>query len=175
MLSINTKSSMVWKKIRSIRGKPPTKVNILRINDIFFNSSIAEITEKLAQAFQEITSNLNYDPQFLDHIYKAEQEQLNFESDNNEEYNRPFTIDELQREIVCSKRNSPGPDEVSNMMLKAVPEIALSYILKVFNLVWGECYFHDKWRIATIIPIQKPGKDHSNPSNYRPISLTSLP
>ena len=58
-------------------------------------------------------------------------------------------------------------------MLKAVPEIALAYILKVFNLVWDQCYFHDKWRIATIIPIPKPGKDHSNPSNYRPISLTS--
>ena len=74
---------------------------------------------------------------------------------------------------MCCKRNSPGPDEVSNMMLKAIPEIAVSYILKIFNLVWDECYFHEKWRIATIIPVPKPGKDHSNPSNYRPISLTS--
>ena len=110
---------MVWKKIRSIRGKPPIKINILRINDILY-SSIAETTEKLAQEFQEITPNLNSDCQFLDHKYTAEQEQLNFESDNNEEYNRPFTIDELQRAIVCSKRNSHGKDEVSNMMLKAV-------------------------------------------------------
>ena len=74
---------------------------------------------------------------------------------------------------MYSKRNSPGPDEASNMMLKAVPKIALSYILKIFNLVWDECYFHDKWRIATIIPIPKPGKDRSNPSNYPPISRTS--
>ena len=74
---------------------------------------------------------------------------------------------------MCCKRNSPGPDEASNMMLKAIPEIAVSYILKIFNLVWDECYFHEKWRIATIIPVPKPGKDHSNPSNYRPISLTS--
>ena len=69
-----------------------------------------------------------------------------------------------------SKINFPGPDAVSNMMLKAIPEMALSYILKVFNLVWDECYFHDKWRIATIISIPKQGKDHSNPSNYWPIS-----
>ena len=59
------------------------------------------------------------------------------------------------------------------MILKAVTEIPLSYILEIFNLVWDECCFHDKWRIATIIPIPKPGKDHSNPSNYRHISLTS--
>ena len=171
MLSINTKSSMVWLKIRSIRGKPHSKLNILKMNGILY-SSVAEITEKLAQTFQKITSNMNYDPQFLDHKYTAEQRQFNFESDNNEECNRQFTIDALQKAIVCSKRNSPGPDEVSNMMLKAVPEITISYILKVFNIVWDECYFHN-WRIATIIPIPNTGKDHSNPSNYRPISLTS--
>ena len=28
-------------------------------------------------------------------------------------------------------------------------------------------------KIATIFPIPKPGKDHQNPSNYRPIALTN--
>jgi hypothetical protein len=28
-------------------------------------------------------------------------------------------------------------------------------------------------RLSAVIPIPKPGKDHSNPSNYRPISLLS--
>ena len=33
--------------------------------------------------------------------------------------------------------------------------------------------FPHSWHQATIIPIPKPGKDHTNPSNYRPIALTS--
>ena len=33
--------------------------------------------------------------------------------------------------------------------------------------------FPDSWRVATIIPIPKPGKNSLYPSNYRPIALTS--
>ena len=29
------------------------------------------------------------------------------------------------------------------------------------------------WKIALVIPIPKPGKNHSDPKNYRPIALTS--
>ena len=29
------------------------------------------------------------------------------------------------------------------------------------------------WKLANVIPSPKPGKDHSEPSNYRPIALTS--
>ena len=79
----------------------------------------------------------------------------------------------LKRAIKCSKNNSPGPNDVSNLMIKSIPETALPYILKVFNLVWVRSFVHNKWRTATIIPIPKPAKDHSNPGNYRPISLTS--
>ena len=57
-------------------------------------------------------------------------------------------------------------------MIKAIPETALPYVLKVFNLTWDTSFFHDNWRVATIIPIPKPGKENSDPRNYRPISLT---
>ena len=82
-------------------------------------------------------------------------------------------MEELKRAIKCSKNNSPLPGDVSNLMIKAIQETALPYILNVFNLVWVRSFLHNRWRTATIIPIPKPGKDHSNPGNYRPISLTS--
>jgi hypothetical protein len=34
-------------------------------------------------------------------------------------------------------------------------------------------YFPSKWKHASVIRIPKPNKDHSNPSNFRPISLLS--
>ena len=57
-------------------------------------------------------------------------------------------------------------------MLKHLPENALSTFLHIFNNIWATGVFPDSWRLATVIPISKPGKDHAEPTNYRPISLT---
>ena len=49
---------------------------------------------------------------------------------------------------------------------------ALDTLLHIFNGIWTTV-FPESWRLATIIPIPKPGKDHAEPTNYRPIALTS--
>ena len=46
-------------------------------------------------------------------------------------------------------------------------------LLCAFNKIWQTGQIPSSWQEATIIPIPKPGKDHSNPTNYRPIALTS--
>ena len=67
------------RKIKSIRGRPPSAINVLKENGTVF-ASIEEITEKLALSFQEIASGLNYDPQFLAYKETSEQAELNFVS-----------------------------------------------------------------------------------------------
>ena len=49
----------------------------------------------------------------------------------------------------------------------------MSLLLEIYNYIWQSGDFPDCWSEATIIPILKPGKDHSDPNNYRPIALTS--
>ena len=39
--------------------------------------------------------------------------------------------------------------------------------------MWETGKFPESWELATIIPIPKPGKDHTEPTNYRSIALTS--
>lgn len=46
-------------------------------------------------------------------------------------------------------------------------------ILELFNKIWQEGKLPKFWKNATIHPSPKPGKDSSNPENYRPICLTS--
>ena len=46
-------------------------------------------------------------------------------------------------------------------------------MLNIFNRIWEQGTFPESWTKATIIPIPKPNKDHTNPTNYRPIALTS--
>ena len=46
-------------------------------------------------------------------------------------------------------------------------------MLLLLNDLWQSQDFPDGWREATVIPIPKPGKDRTDPNNYRPIALTS--
>jgi potassium voltage-gated channel Eag-related subfamily H protein 8 len=45
--------------------------------------------------------------------------------------------------------------------------------LSIFNNIWKSGNFPKSWKEAITIHIPKPGKDHSDPSNYHPIALTS--
>ena len=58
-------------------------------------------------------------------------------------------------------------------MLKHLPKRSLQTLLNIFNNIWETGEYPETWRLATIIPIPKPGKDHVEPTNYRPIALTS--
>ena len=54
-----------------------------------------------------------------------------------------------------------------------MPPQAKEYLCKIFNRLWQTSYFPPQWNTAIVVPIHKPGKNHSNSSNYRPIALTS--
>ena len=49
----------------------------------------------------------------------------------------------------------------------------LEVILKLVNKVWKLGEIPAAWKHLVIVPILKPGKDASDPSNYRPIAVTS--
>ena len=64
-------------------------------------------------------------------------------------------------------------DEVHYQLLKHLPRISLQTLLNIFNRMWEQGTFPESWTKATIIPIPKLNKDHTNSTNYRPIALTS--
>ena len=55
--------------------------------------------------------------------------------------------------------------------LKHLPLESPQTLLDIFNNMWETGKFPESWELATIIPIPKPGKDHTEPTNYRPIEL----
>ncbi|GFO41939.1 RNA-directed DNA polymerase from mobile element jockey [Plakobranchus ocellatus] len=65
------------------------------------------------------------------------------------------------------------PDGVYYQFLRHLPESCLHTLLKLFNNIWTTGDIPPSWREASVVPIPKPGKDPSDPSNYRPIALTS--
>ena len=57
--------------------------------------------------------------------------------------------------------------------LNTFPKPLLTHFY-IFSTVYGQQeFFPESWRLATIIPIPKPGKDHAEPTNYSLIALIS--
>ena len=104
---------------------------------------------------------------------KAKKTKLNFKSNNLADYNQPFYLSELTDSIMKSHDTAVGPDEIHYEFLKHLPSSSLEILLQVFNEVWVSGRFPTSWKEATINPIPKPGKENTDPSNYRPIALTS--
>ncbi|GBM16438.1 putative RNA-directed DNA polymerase from transposon X-element [Araneus ventricosus] len=80
---------------------------------------------------------------------------------------------EFQSSLSNVHDSSPGPDKISYSMIKHLSIASQNSILDLYNRIWREHYFPTLWQQAIIIPLLKPGKDPTNPSNYRPIALTS--
>ena len=64
-------------------------------------------------------------------------------------------------------------DNLRYAMFRKLPDNMLEKVIKLFNKTWNEGKLPSKWKWATILPFSKPGKDTSDPGNYRPIALTS--
>ena len=133
----------------------------------------ADIAGSIGRAISKSSSSTNYNPKFQSHKNKAEKNKINFISSKQERYNDPFLLEELKNCIRLLNSSTPGPDGVHNLLLSHLPQVSLELLLEIFNDLWDNGKFPDSWREAAVIPIPKPGKDHTNPSNFRPIALTS--
>ena len=103
----------------------------------------------------------------------TESKPLKFRSNNTESYNLPFSMWELKQALQKSNNSAAGPDEVHYNLLSHLPESVLSVLLKVYNSMWESETSPPSWREAVVVPIAKAGKDPKNPTNCRPIALTS--
>ena len=86
---------------------------------------------------------------------------MDFESDKDEKYNVDFSKREIIKSIAQAADSATGPDEIHYQLLKHLPDVSLDLFLLLLNNLWQSQDF------------PKPGKDRTDPNNYRPIALTS--
>ena len=72
---------------------------------------------------------------------------------------------------ICRNSKVFGPDKLRIFHLKHLGPRAIEYITALFNLSATTCRIPAIWKSSLIIPIPKPGKDTSQGTSYRPISL----
>ena len=172
-LNSQTPMKKIWQMIRRISGKADTAaISHLKVN----NSTIeqpAEIADTLAATISHNSSSEHYTDGFRRFKTREEKKKIKFPSNNTESYNQPFSMAELCDAIHKAHDSATGPDNIHYQLLKNLPESALDTLLRAFNDSWTTGQFPPAWSEATIIPIPKPGKDPTDPGNYRPIALTS--
>ncbi|GBN85166.1 putative RNA-directed DNA polymerase from transposon BS [Araneus ventricosus] len=66
-----------------------------------------------------------------------------------------------------------GLDCITNKMLKNLPCTMIFEFTEIINNIFKFNYFPKAWKTAVVVPFLKPGKDPTQPENYRPISLLS--
>ena len=169
-----TPLTKVSKSIRNLKGSGSDRSirHLCRQNGTMAETG-KEISLEFAERLSSNSSIQHYSPTFLQAKRRAENTHLNFTSHDNEHYNNKFTLDELTTCLSSFRKSAPGPDGISYDIIERLPRNCLGILLNIYNKIWTTQDFPDSWRLATVIPIPKPGKDHSDAGSYRPISLTS--
>ena len=79
-------------------------------------------------------------------------------------YNASFSVLELQTALFQFHDLSPWPDDVPYAFLRNMSHTVFIWRTGVFPCSWG---------VEVVLSIPKPEMDNLQPTNYRPISLTS--
>ena len=68
---------------------------------------------------------------------------------------------------------SPGPDTVHPKVLRELAAPLCRPLVDLFNHSLADGRVPEEWKLGQVVPIHKKGP-RSDPSNYRPVSLTSV-
>ena len=80
-----------------------------------------ELATKFVNHFKQVSSDENYNDDFLLHKTEMEFQVINFNSNNQGYYNRPLELCELQKSISLSNSSTPGEDNIHYDFIKELP------------------------------------------------------
>lgn len=179
-LSLDTATSDVWNKIKSLSGQySPTTITSLNCslslntNQTHLSHNKTEILNEIGRHFQNSFSTSHYSSHFIQHQFDNSLLLQNHSNLDNYFYNDPFTYAELSASIHKSKGSSPGPDDIHYFMIKNLDASQKYELLKFYNFIWNSGTLPKAWTISFLVPILKPGKDPLFAVSFRPICLTS--
>jgi hypothetical protein len=98
----------------------------------------------------------------------------------NRETNTVLSDIEISRKEIIKKidklkkDSAPGPDNIHPRLLKELKHQIADPLAKIFRKSLDTGIIPADWKKAKVIPIYKKGAK-SDPGNYRPVSLTSVP
>ena len=173
-INSETSISKIWKRVNKLRGK----YRGVHIPTLINNNQVVMEPSKVSNIIAETLSSSSKGLAATDPIFAAKKEEeerltIDFTTISNFNYNSPFSLEEMKSALNNSSESSPGEDLISIPIIKHLHPNALKCLLDIYNNIWNSNFFPPEWRQAVVIPFLKPGKNLNDPSNYRPIALTS--
>lgn len=80
-----------------------------------------------------------------------------------------FIMSELTLAITSRKSTASGLDNISPVMLKHLPAIALDFLFAILNNIYSTQQIPSSWSTYKVIPIAK----QNSKTSFRPIALSS--
>ena len=71
------------------------------------------------------------------------------------------------------QHKASGPDGIPSRLLKLIAHQITPVLKIIFQISLDKSCLPEDWKCANVVPVFKK-KDHSSPTNYRPVSLTSI-
>lgn len=85
-----------------------------------------------------------------------------------------ISLEDLSHALKCTRPTYPGANGISVWLLQHLNSVDSQKLLAIYNASFQSSILPDSWKLATIIPIRKPGKPTKHMSSYRPIALSSV-
>jgi hypothetical protein len=76
----------------------------------------------------------------------------------------------LKKMKICK---ALGPDDIPIEVWRCLGDIAIVWLTKLFNTIFGSNKMSDEWRRSILVPIFKNKRDIQSCTNYRGIKLMS--
>lgn len=156
------------------------------------NTKLIEDNEK-EEAFREIWSNVftitaeenaGYDEQTereVEQFWNVNEEKRTIYENSDltrlagrEEIDSLISTADIEGIIKSFKNNTPGETPINKTILRHLPDNAVETIKQIFNHSLSMGYYPNKFKTAVIKMIHKPNTNHTDPINYRPISLLEV-
>lgn len=174
-----------WKLIKRLSGRPITKgPNYLKDHNnknIYSNAEKEELFRNHWSNVFRITpeDNATFDPYTEETVERT----LNLDRDVDSPLLLPdqgvriplFTLGAVSKVIKDTKQRAPGLDGITKLHLSNLPENMKRNLTSIYNTALLMGQYPSKWKTSKIIFIPKGGKSPYFHTNYRPISLLSVP
>ena len=124
-----------------------------------------EIANQIADEFSQNSSSNRCSTKFQKYKNIANKKKIQFHIKQQGKLQLLFLYHRTEKNSINK--------EMPYQFLKNLPETSLTILVQIFYDIWWSNNFPKHWLEAIIIPITKPRKDHSNPTNYHSIALIS--
>ena len=169
ILEFKTNTKKTWGVMKEIIGKARNTESSLPIKLVIEKKEVTEIKD-IAEKFNNFFTNVG--PNIAKKVPNSSNSFTSFLNQTHSIMEKnSLSINELKETFFSLKTNkSPGYDDINfNVAKKCFGEINVP-LKHLFNLLLENGIFHEKMKIAKVIPLFKNG-DPENITNYRPISV----